>query len=213
MAVVLQALWPPRRSSTCQAYFPLRHDCHMTAGRARQLRRTFQTQLSATVASLGSRWQTFCQDFTACGPGICTHGGDPESSPAGLHRHSWLRPGHRATGTAGRSVGWDGGSAQSSRDRPADQPTTRPDAAPGCRRPPAPSHPGRRSGALHLRLHFEVLRALGGNTLSWAYVFEWPIFAGFAIYMWWNLLHGHDGVDGRAAVGPTTPARPSEGPA
>jgi hypothetical protein len=36
---------------------------------------------------------------------------------------------------------------------------------------------------------FEIHRALGGNALSWAYVFEWPLFAGFAIYMWWNLLH------------------------
>jgi hypothetical protein len=68
--------------------------------------------------------------------------------------------------------------------------------------------PGRLRGADAFRLHltlvlglalcisafiFEVFRALGGNTLSWAYVFEWPIFAGFAIYMWWNLLHGSDG--------------------
>jgi hypothetical protein len=36
---------------------------------------------------------------------------------------------------------------------------------------------------------FEVKRALGGNDLSWAYVFEWPLFAVFACYMWWNLLH------------------------
>jgi hypothetical protein len=40
---------------------------------------------------------------------------------------------------------------------------------------------------------FEVSRALGGNSLSWAYVFEWPIFAAFAVYMWWQLLHGQDG--------------------
>jgi hypothetical protein len=39
----------------------------------------------------------------------------------------------------------------------------------------------------------EVIRALDGNSLSWAYVFEWPILGSFAIYMWWNLLHGHDG--------------------
>ena len=32
---------------------------------------------------------------------------------------------------------------------------------------------------------FEISRALGGNTLSWAAV--------FALYMWWNLLHGQDG--------------------
>jgi hypothetical protein len=39
----------------------------------------------------------------------------------------------------------------------------------------------------------EVGRALGGNSLSWAYVFEWPIFAVFAVYMWWHLLHDRDG--------------------
>lgn len=36
---------------------------------------------------------------------------------------------------------------------------------------------------------FEVRRALGGNELSWAYVFEWPIFAVFAVYMWWTTFH------------------------
>ena len=36
---------------------------------------------------------------------------------------------------------------------------------------------------------FEVRRALGGNELSWAYVFEWPLFAVFAVYMWWTTLH------------------------
>ena len=36
---------------------------------------------------------------------------------------------------------------------------------------------------------FELSRALGGNALSWAYVFEWPLLAVFAVYMWWQLLH------------------------
>lgn len=35
---------------------------------------------------------------------------------------------------------------------------------------------------------FELDRALSGNSLSWAYVFEWPIFAAYAIYMWRRLL-------------------------
>lgn len=69
--------------------------------------------------------------------------------------------------------------------------------------------PFRRHGAAALRLHlalalalaiclgagwFELTRALGGNQLSWAYTFEWPIFACFAVYMWWKLLHD-DGSD------------------
>jgi len=36
---------------------------------------------------------------------------------------------------------------------------------------------------------WQITRALGGNELSWAYVFEWPLFAGYAVYMWWRLLH------------------------
>jgi hypothetical protein len=36
---------------------------------------------------------------------------------------------------------------------------------------------------------WQVHRALGGNQLSWAYVFEWPIFGSYAIYMWWRILH------------------------
>jgi hypothetical protein len=31
--------------------------------------------------------------------------------------------------------------------------------------------------------------ARGGNALSWAYVFEWPAFAIYALYMWWQLIH------------------------
>jgi hypothetical protein len=36
---------------------------------------------------------------------------------------------------------------------------------------------------------WQITRALGGNSLSWAYVFEWPLFAGYAVYMWWRLVH------------------------
>ncbi|HTU39958.1 MAG TPA: hypothetical protein VMF35_18320 [Acidimicrobiales bacterium] len=36
---------------------------------------------------------------------------------------------------------------------------------------------------------WQITRALGGNTLSWAYVFEWPLFAAYAVYMWWRLVH------------------------
>ena len=40
------------------------------------------------------------------------------------------------------------------------------------------------ASAFALELH----RALSGNTLSWAYVFEWPIFAAYAVYLWRKLL-------------------------
>jgi len=36
---------------------------------------------------------------------------------------------------------------------------------------------------------WQVSRALGGNTLSWVYTFEWPIFGAYATYMWWKLVH------------------------
>jgi hypothetical protein len=36
---------------------------------------------------------------------------------------------------------------------------------------------------------WQVNRALGGNGLSWAYVFEWPFFALYAVYLWWKLIH------------------------
>ena len=36
---------------------------------------------------------------------------------------------------------------------------------------------------------WQVYRATDGNELSWAYVFEWPFFAAYAVYMWWRLLH------------------------
>jgi len=36
---------------------------------------------------------------------------------------------------------------------------------------------------------FELRRAEGGNELSWAYVFEWPLLGLFATYMWWKILH------------------------
>ena len=40
---------------------------------------------------------------------------------------------------------------------------------------------------------FELSRARGGNALSWAYVVEWPLLAGFAVYIWWRVLHPGEG--------------------
>ena len=41
---------------------------------------------------------------------------------------------------------------------------------------------------------WQVQRVREGNTLSWAYVFEWPFFTGYAIYLWWRLVHDQPGL-------------------
>jgi hypothetical protein len=51
---------------------------------------------------------------------------------------------------------------------------------------------------------FELDRAVSGNSLSWAYVFEWPIFAGYAIYMWRRLLREEIGEKGPSSVPPSS---------
>ncbi|MFI6763009.1 hypothetical protein ACIBF5_28150 [Micromonospora sp. NPDC050417] len=33
---------------------------------------------------------------------------------------------------------------------------------------------------------WQISRAADGNTLSWAYAFEWPIFAGFVVFLWFR---------------------------
>jgi len=53
---------------------------------------------------------------------------------------------------------------------------------------------------------WQAARALGGNTLSWVYTFEWPIFAAYATFMWWKLLHEEPASD------PTPGRVPSERP-
>jgi hypothetical protein len=59
---------------------------------------------------------------------------------------------------------------------------------------------------------WQVTRALGGNTLSWVYTFEWPIFGAYAIYMWWKLVHDAPTAEAPARDGPVAeepgPARP-----
>lgn len=77
--------------------------------------------------------------------------------------------------------------------------------APEFRRPARPAPARRvawlsgRSMLLHLTLvlvgpvcllagWWQLQRALSGNTLSFVYVFEWPAFAGVAVWAWWALL-------------------------
>jgi hypothetical protein len=51
---------------------------------------------------------------------------------------------------------------------------------------------------------WQLSRALGGNELSWAYVFEWPLFAAYAVYMWWRFVH--EAPEGAASPGDGTGA-------
>jgi hypothetical protein len=62
---------------------------------------------------------------------------------------------------------------------------------------------------------WQLRRAMAGNGLSWAYTFEWPLFAGFAIVFWVRTVRDEfrlrRGVDGAghgtgAAPGPGLPA-------
>jgi DNA-binding transcriptional regulator of glucitol operon len=33
---------------------------------------------------------------------------------------------------------------------------------------------------------WQYTRATDGNTLSWGYMFQWPVFAGFVVFLWWR---------------------------
>jgi DNA-binding transcriptional regulator of glucitol operon len=53
---------------------------------------------------------------------------------------------------------------------------------------------------------WQLRRAESGNELSWAYTFEWPLFAAFAIYFWIRSIReelrqaaGHADVSGLGA--------------
>jgi len=61
---------------------------------------------------------------------------------------------------------------------------------------------------------WQASRALGGNALSWVYTVEWPIFAAYATYMWWKLVHDDPGSDtarGAPARGEAVPGGRADG--
>jgi len=60
---------------------------------------------------------------------------------------------------------------------------------------------------------WQVNRALDGNNLSWAYVFEWPFFAGYAVYMWWRFVHEVPDPAGPVAASPNDHQAPALVPA
>ena len=56
---------------------------------------------------------------------------------------------------------------------------------------------------------WQISRAAAGNTLSWAYAIEWPIFAGFVVFLWFREVRHTLRPDDPAA--PTPPAPPPAG--
>jgi len=64
---------------------------------------------------------------------------------------------------------------------------------------------------------WQFSRATGGNTLSWGYTFEWPVFAAFVIFLWVREIQQErrrdapqekKPVEPKAAAGPVTVRRP-----
>lgn len=58
---------------------------------------------------------------------------------------------------------------------------------------------------------WQLHRALQGNDLSWAYCFEWPIFAVLTVAGWWQLIH-EDDVDRAARHRPRETPEPLSPP-
>jgi hypothetical protein len=63
-------------------------------------------------------------------------------------------------------------------------------------------------GMLYLG-NWQLHRAEAGNALSWAYTFEWPLFAIFGVYFWAKTLRdelrSQTGTVGRAGTNEVTP--------
>jgi hypothetical protein len=49
---------------------------------------------------------------------------------------------------------------------------------------------------------WQLHRALSGNGLSWAYTFEWPLFAGFAVVFWAKTIRDEFRIKRGLAPGP-----------
>jgi len=55
---------------------------------------------------------------------------------------------------------------------------------------------------------WQLRRAEAGNALSWAYTFEWPLFAIFAVFFWIKTIRdeAHPGADAAPPAGVSLPA-------
>jgi hypothetical protein len=57
---------------------------------------------------------------------------------------------------------------------------------------------------------WQYRRAAGGNSLSWGYTFEWPVFAGFVVFLWFReVQHERRGKDSPEPAEPPEPRQQS----
>lgn len=86
--------------------------------------------------------------------------------------------------------------------------------------PPRPRWFSRRAVGLHVVVvlvvpfcliagWWQLQRALGGNTLSFVYVLEWPAFAVIAVWAWWVLVTGPSRPPAEAPAKPAARSRSS----
>ncbi|MFF5181471.1 hypothetical protein ACFY2Q_25865 [Micromonospora sp. NPDC000316] len=56
---------------------------------------------------------------------------------------------------------------------------------------------------------WQISRATAGNSISWGYAVEWPVFAGFVVYVWWREVRLARRSAEAAAEPPADTAEPS----
>lgn len=57
---------------------------------------------------------------------------------------------------------------------------------------------------------WQYSRAADGNSISWGYMFQWPVFGGFVVFIWWREVQlARRKVTGEPLAMPEPPADPS----
>lgn len=54
---------------------------------------------------------------------------------------------------------------------------------------------------------WQFSRAADGNSISWGYMFQWPVFGGFVVFIWWREIQLARGK--AAGEPPATPEEPT----
>ncbi|GGM48060.1 hypothetical protein GCM10011608_36040 [Micromonospora sonchi] len=57
---------------------------------------------------------------------------------------------------------------------------------------------------------WQVSRAAAGNAISWGYAVEWPVFAGFVVFVWWREVK--HALRGAPTTGESQAPAPGTGP-